>query len=449
MMQLKKKSTQRSIVPTCIDLFAGCGGLSLGLKGAGWEGVFAIERDPMAFETLSNNLLKDDAPYRSFAKWPEWLQKTNQDIVSILSDDKHRENLRKLRGTITLMAGGPPCQGFSVGGRRDGADERNNLVFQMLDMVNLVQPRVVLIENVEGIARKFIARPGEEKMSVADEVISKLTSMGYVSTYHILEAKHFGVPQSRRRVAILGVLNAGISSDELKSDFIEFLASSALSVRRSRGLQLSGDITAEEAIHDLHGGELKPCPDSLKFESSAYTKPISAYAKAMRCGIKTGSIPNSHRFSLHGERIKELYDLAHRTQKPGRLSKSFLLENNTKKDKKVLIDPAELVSTITTHPDEFIHYVDSRNITVREMARFQSFPDNFTFHGRYTINGPRRKFDVARCSQVGNAVPPLMAEAIGIAILGLLEKLDSRSASAPAEKITAPVTKDLFESLAC
>ena len=160
MMQLKEKSTQRSIVSTCIDLFAGCGGLSLGLKGAGWEGVFAIERDPMAFETLSNNLLKDDAPYRSFAKWPEWLQKTNQDIVTILSDDKHRENLRKLRGTITLMAGGPPCQGFSVGGRRDGADERNNLVFQMLDMVHLVQPRVVLIENVEGIARKFVARPG-------------------------------------------------------------------------------------------------------------------------------------------------------------------------------------------------------------------------------------------------------------------------------------------------
>lgn len=440
---LKKQST----APSCIDLFAGCGGLSLGLKEAGWQGVFAIERDPMAFETLSNNFLKDDSPYRSFSKWPEWLQKTNQDIVAILGDAKYRGHLKELRGTITLMAGGPPCQGFSVGGRRDGADERNNLVFQMLDMVDLVRPRVVLIENVEGIARKFIARPGEEKMSVADEVINNLTALGYVSTYHVLEARHFGVPQSRRRVAILGVLNASVNSDELKSEFISFLASSALAVRQARGLKLTGDISAEEAIHDLHGGELKPCPDSLKFESSAYTKPLSAYAKAMRCGIKTGSTPNSHRFSLHGERIKHLYDLAHRTQNPGRLSKSFLLENNTKKDKKVLIDPADLVSTITTHPDEFIHYVDSRNITVREMARFQSFPDNFTFHGRYTINGPRRKFDVARCSQVGNAVPPLMAEGVGLAILGLLEKLDSLAVPAPvAAKVAPPVIRDLFES---
>ncbi|WP_081735810.1 MULTISPECIES: DNA cytosine methyltransferase [unclassified Pseudomonas] len=446
-MQLKNSSIEKP-APTCIDLFAGCGGLSLGLKASGWEGIFAIERDPMAFETLSNNFLKEKSPYRSFSKWPEWLQKTNQDIVAILESDVHREKLKELRGTITLMAGGPPCQGFSVGGRRDGTDERNNLVFQMLDMVSLVRPRVVLIENVEGIARKFVARPGEEKLSIADEVIKNLTSLGYVSTYHILEARDFGVPQSRRRVAILGVLNAGVHSDELKSDFISLLELSATAVRQSRGLQLFGDITAKEAIHDLHGGELKPCPDSLKFETSVYSKPLSAYAKAMRCGIRTGSSPDSHRFSQHGTRIKELYDLAHRTQRPGRLSKNFLLENNTKKDKKVLIDPDDLVSTITTHPDEFIHYVDSRNITVREMARFQSFPDNFTFHGRYTINGPRRKFDVARCSQVGNAVPPLMAEGIGIAIRKLLERLDSREIYETTEKHTPSTTMDLFETLA-
>ncbi len=94
----------------------------------------------------------------------------------------------------------------------------------------------------------------------------------------------------------------------------------------------------------------------------------------------------------------------------------------TKKDKKVLIDPDAPVSTITTHPDEFIHYAEPRNITVREMARLQSFPDDFEFKGRYTINGPRRKFDVARCSQVGNAVPPLFAEAIGRALKEMLSE---------------------------
>jgi DNA (cytosine-5)-methyltransferase 1 len=102
-----------------------------------------------------------------------------------------------------------------------------------------------------------------------------------------------------------------------------------------------------------------------------------------------------------------------------------LLKNGTKKDKKVLLDPDAVVSTITTHPDEFIHYLHPRNITVREMARLQSFPDRFTFHGRYTIKGPRRRFDVARCSQVGNAVPPLMAEGIGLALLAMIEEAQS------------------------
>ena len=111
------------------------------------------------------------------------------------------------------------------------------------------------------------------------------------------------------------------------------------------------------------------------------------------------------------------------------------MANNTKKDKKVLIDPASPVSTITTHPDEFIHYAEARNVTVREMARLQSFPDDFHFHGRYTINGPRRKLDVARCSQVGNAVPPLMAQGIGLAVKALLLSLVEEDAALPTAQV--------------
>ena len=133
----------------------------------------------------------------------------------------------------------------------------------------------------------------------------------------------------------------------------------------------------------------------------------------------------SHRFSKHGPDVQRLYTLAHDTQPPGRLPKQFLLDNGTKKDKKVLLDQDAPVSTITTHPDEYIHYLEPRNITVREMARLQSFPDDFKFYGRYTINGPRRRFDVARCSQVGNAVPPLMAEGIGLALKSVLAALHS------------------------
>ncbi|MFT0850327.1 DNA cytosine methyltransferase [Achromobacter sp. F4_2707] len=412
---------------SCIDLFAGCGGLSLGLKEAGWSGVFAIERDPMAFETLSQNLLASDAPYASFENWPAWLPKTNHDIVTLLKDESMRNRLRSLRGTVTMMAGGPPCQGFSVGGRRDGTDERNSLVYQMLDMVELVRPRVVLIENVEGIARRFVARPGEASTSVADAVIERLSALGYTSVFDVLDASRFGVPQSRRRVVIVGIQDCTLPSTELKATLDDMLNKSAIVVRQRWGLHQTKNVTAKEAIGDLTGGIRVECPDSPEFESAVYTKAISAYARAMRKGEKTGRIPNSHRFSKHGERIQTLYKLAHQTQPPGRLSKVFLLENGTKKDKKVLIDPSAVVSTITTHPDEFIHYAEPRNITVREMARFQSFPDNFHFHGRYTINGPRRKHDVARCSQVGNAVPPLLAEGVGLALRNLVNLLDKQS----------------------
>ncbi|RCM97456.1 Modification methylase HaeIII [Pseudomonas aeruginosa] len=335
-------------------------------------------------------------------------------------------HLQSLRGAVTMIAGGPPCQGFSVGGRRDGSDERNSLVYQMLDMVDLVRPRVVLVENVEGIARRFVARPGEVSISVADAVMERLSELGYTSAFDVLDASQFGVPQSRRRVVIVGIQNSAIPSEDLKATFKDMLSRSAVAVRQHWGLHESKCVTAKEAIGDLTGGVRVICPDSEKFESAVYTKPVSAYARAMRRGKKTGSVPNSHRFSKHGERIHELYTLAHETQQPGRLSKAFLLENNTKKDKKVLIDSSAVVSTITTHPDEFIHYNEPRNITVREMARFQSFPDDFFFHGRYTINGPRRKHDVARCSQVGNAVPPLMAEGIGLALRSLLELLDKQ-----------------------
>ncbi len=419
--------TPNALTLSCIDLFAGCGGLSLGLKEAGWSGIFAIERDPMAFETLSQNFLVSGAPYASFADWPLWLPKTNHDIVTLLKDESVRTHLRSLRGAVTMIAGGPPCQGFSVGGRRDGADERNSLVYQMLDMVELVRPRVVLIENVEGIARRFVARPGAASTSIADAVIERLSALGYTSFFDVLDASRFGVPQARRRVVIVGIQDCSMSPDALKMKFDDILNKSAVDVRQHWGLHETRNVTAKEAIGDLTGGVKAACPDSPEFESALYTKAESAYARAMRRGKKTGSTPNSHRFSKHGERIQALYNLAHQTQPPGRLSKAFLLENNTKKDKKVLIDASAVVSTITTHPDEFIHYAEPRNITVREMARFQSFPDDFHFHGRYTINGPRRKHDVARCSQVGNAVPPLMAEGVGLALRNLLALLNAQS----------------------
>ena len=409
-----------------IELFAGCGGLALGLHAAGWEGLFAIEKDPMAFETLSKNMLDQHAPYPAFPHWPDWLPQQNLDLVSLLGNQDLRKHLESLKGSITLVAGGPPCQGFSVGGRRDGLDARNNLVYQMLDFVQLVAPDMVLIENVEGILRRFVSKPGVGQRSVADDVIEQLGRMGYSAAHQLVDASHFGVPQGRKRAVIFAFQKNLIKTELCIADLMKVaLSDAATAVKQRHGLPMDRPVTVEEALQDLAGQARVVCPDSVKFDSTPYGEATSCYARLMRRGFATGSIPDSHRFSVHGAEIERLYTLAHETQPAGRLSKKFLLENGTKKDKKVLLDPHAAVSTITTHPDEFIHYLQPRNITVREMARLQSFPDDFKFYGRYTINGPRRRFDVARCSQVGNAVPPHMAEGVGLALITVMNALSS------------------------
>src|SRR5215212_637746 len=195
--------TEPGIPQTSIDLFAGCGGLSLGLRQAGWKGMFAIEKDPMAFETLRQNMLLGDAPYAGFEEWPGWLPQAPCAVDDLLTK-KARSHLAELRGKVGLIAGGPPCQGFSVGGRRNGQDERNELVHRMLEIVAIVRSPLVLVENVEGIARPFISKPGGSKEAVADQVVARLEGLGYDAAYSVVDASDFGVPQVRRRVLIAG-----------------------------------------------------------------------------------------------------------------------------------------------------------------------------------------------------------------------------------------------------
>jgi DNA (cytosine-5)-methyltransferase 1 len=403
-----------------IDLFAGCGGLSLGLHQAGWRGLFAVERDPMAFETLERNLLDASSPHCAYRDWPSWVPRRACDIDELLADPDFRAHLEQLQGQIGLVAGGPPCQGFSVGGARNGRDQRNQLVERWLDFVRLVRPTLALVENVEGIARRFVSKPGDVGTPVADYIVESLEELGYDAAYAVVDASGFGVPQIRRRVIVLGVASVVAQGRRIAEQFPAAMDTIRDRHLRELGLPTGRPVTTWEAMHDLDGDERVTCPDSPKFKAGIYGEATSTYARLMRNGIPTSELPNSHRMTHHGERILALYRTAHATQPSGRLSKTFLLSQGTKKDKKVLLDPSASSSTITTHPDEFIHYREPRNVTVREMARLQSFPDDFRFYGRYTINGPRRRFDVARCSQVGNAVPPLLARAVGLALHELL-----------------------------
>jgi DNA (cytosine-5)-methyltransferase 1 len=147
MASLDKKKNET--VRTYIDLFAGCGGLSLGLHLAGWKGLFAIEKSPFAFQTLKYNLID----YKQHFSWPEWLECKEHDIVEVL--EKHKGKLRNLKGKVDLVAGGPPCQGFSMAGKRKADDFRNELVYSYIEFIELVKPKLILFENVSGFTFAF------------------------------------------------------------------------------------------------------------------------------------------------------------------------------------------------------------------------------------------------------------------------------------------------------
>ena len=131
------------------DLFAGCGGLSLGLSMVGMCGVFAVERDEMAFETFAQDFVLEGSPEAYRFEWPEWLEQRAWGIDDIL--DKYKVMLEQLQGTVDILAGGPPCQGFSFAGRRVEDDPRNRLFEKYVEVVRAVKPPAPILENVPGM----------------------------------------------------------------------------------------------------------------------------------------------------------------------------------------------------------------------------------------------------------------------------------------------------------
>ncbi len=128
---------------TYIDLFSGCGGLSLGLHNAGWKGAFAIEKSEDAFKTLEYNLIKKKKHF----DWPNWLEQKHHDINEILENNSN--DLIQLRGKIDLIAGGPPCQGFSMAGRRVENDSRNDLINSYIKFIDFVKPKLIFLKMLE------------------------------------------------------------------------------------------------------------------------------------------------------------------------------------------------------------------------------------------------------------------------------------------------------------
>lgn len=412
----------RELQKTYVDFFSGCGGLSLGLGLSGWEGVFAIEKDPMAYSTFDKNLVAESAPYRHFQKWPSWLSRQAHTIEDVLEDPETVANLQKMTGTVTLVAGGPPCQGFSVAGARNGNDPRNLLVFKQIEAMRILKPIFGVVENVGGFERKFVLRPIDEiTTNVADEAVRQIQELGYNVGKVTINAADYGVPQVRKRVILFAISKEFSGELDVASLLHDTMLSVGLLQRKELGLPLDRYTNVEEAISDLSGNDLVPEPEFPTYRTCRYLPVKSSYQKIMRQNTMESDIPNCHRFNKHSAKVIALYKKAHETQPAGRLSKEFLYENGCHSNKRFVLDLRKPCSTLTTAPEELIHYEQPRVVTLREMARLQSFPDDFQFLGRYTLNGPARGIDVPRNAQIGNAIPPLVGRALGLSIEKIMQ----------------------------
>ncbi len=398
-----------------IDLFSGCGGLSLGLHNSNWKGIFAVEKNSDAFKTLEYNLIIQKQHF----EWPSWLPKSAHDINKVLKN--YRKELKKLRGKIDLIAGGPPCQGFSMAGRRNEADERNNLINSYIDFVSLVEPNLIFFENVKGFTMEF-KKNKEKGIAYSEIVLKSLDNLGYYVQGKLVNFSHYGVPQKRTRFILVGVKKSiPNASQEMADSFFLNLEKNKFIFLKSK--KLNSINTVEDAISDLfQSNGIVESIDSPGFMSSKYGEAKSKYQKYIRKTIKN-EIPDSHRFAKHQKttiaKFQNILDLTS-DRRNFDISNEIRLRYNIKKHTIIPLSANDCSPTITTLPDDYIHYQEPRIMTVREYARLQSFPDWYKFQGKYTTGGKLRKQEVPRYSQIGNAIPPLFAEQAGVILRNLL-----------------------------
>ena len=454
-----------------VDLFAGCGGLTLGARAAGFRPVFAVEKSPMAAATYFRNLHQADEPWTedSAVRWADHVALAESDLLAhakathvAVADvrdvvaDTHLMEWVAEELQPDLVAGGPPCQGFSMAGRRHLEDERNSLPWAFLDFVERTSPKAVLIENVLGINRPFTAEDGSRVVPF-QELVTALEQVGPRYTVQPMEvdASDFGVPQRRPRMILVG----------LRRDIADRVSCRVTPLWRSRRPEgqatlaprlgppvhgLPHKTTSGEAIRDLgldaytgeleemhpfvklmrEGGPDRPLNHQVRQHTDHVVYRFQVYRALDRKGISSPLLfrrirdldPSEARRLLE-DGYPELLDEA--PVRPESIHRSLVddvLAVPTRKHSQRVIRREQVAPTVVTLPDDYVHPWRDRTLTVRECARFQTFPDWFEFLGQPTTGGKRRRFQVPQYSQVGNAVPPLLAQSV---VSRLREVLDA------------------------
>jgi len=340
-----------------IDLFSGCGGLSLGLEKAGFKVVYANDIHEDAMKTYKYN-------------FPKTTTET-KDITRTNPNDVKRKIGRK---KIGIIVAGTPCQGFSTSGKRNLNDPRNKLFKQLLKFLIEFQPKIFVMENVTGLLTV-------DNGKTFKKIKKSFSNLGYFVYHRVLSATDFGVPQYRNRIFIIGS-RKNIPENKLFPR-----------------IKKKKTVSTKSAISDL---------EFLGYneKSNVYRmRPKNEYQKTMRKGCK---VLCNHESPNHSASIqKRFFSIPQ-----GVDGRDVLKKLGTNKRDYYKLHPRKPCRTVTTLPEDLIHYKKNRIPTVRELARLQSFPDKFVFLGPRTTGGPQRKFTCCQYTQVGNAVPPLMAEAV-------------------------------------
>lgn len=530
-----------------IELFAGCGGMSLGLDSTGMRRLLSNELSPMAAETYAYNLLGVDLSLSSFRELPEsrrkvrWLQsryearftdrrlqenplefceqpRRDSEISApglagslIVGDIRalnryEEENGALLAGQeVDVVSGGPPCQSFSMAGLRQYGNQRNRLPWEFANFVARHQPRLVVLENVSGIMRPFTDDDGQ-KVHVWFEVAKAFAAKGYVPLCLHVNAVRVGVAQNRPRFLMFAVhhdqlalvkRNLGESSwvmslgealraggEQVRFDpknpahHVIDLASVQIDMRLENSLlaqcfrSIDTFATVEDAIDDLIGPEWAGQAGYAQLLSQTLGAHVRSAAPWDAGWSPRNNQHRGHtskvqaRFRLY-QAVEELASNGGPTERAaGRaifdrvkgktlqdpkaadlqlaldLSGRGLPLINTRGHEVTSVDELRaLLHELVTHkhtqkalgrqrpapaalsiPDDACHYQLLRTLSVREMARIQSFPDEFVFRSQPTTGGHRRRFQVPQYTQVGNAVPPRLARQIGLFAQALLKR---------------------------
>jgi len=409
-----------------IDLFAGCGGLSLGFEQQGFEPLLFSEINRNAAQTYLKNRKNLE-----IASYGDVYTLTNENLELLMEQ-------WSLKGIddIDVIAGGPPCQGYSgIGHRRTFKLDKNeipsnHLYQEMVRIIECIKPKVFLFENVKGLLSGRWTKEGV-KGEIFEEVLDAFKSIkGYECDWELLHAKDYGVPQNRPRTIIIGyrrdIWEKYQQPDLFKTDIIQEDVSPYMkggdAIKRNflPEKQKKSPPSLSDSLDDLIDNGYEQGGATKFYPNSASTN-IQRYFRTNKAGkvSKKGDLITEHEYSKHSQKVLDKF--------------KYMLENNgevqesmkTKKFAQRLLPKTwgKLGPNITATslPDDYVHYFQPRVPTVREWARIQTFPDWYEFCGPRTTGGRRRAGDpsagiwdreVPKYTQIGNAVPVKLASAI-------------------------------------